>query len=167
MNSNRIILGFEPDITEGPCVTFDSLRTCVYGIDDAGRIVLGTGGTILPWGDPIYCGVEGNTWCYRICGQDVVQAGAYGTRDIAVTAIFKDEYNNPYYDQTIRFWLTPADAQATICEQDIVTNFLGYARVTLTYPIQSGGTLVRIWAEAPDGTKGSIDVVLPIVTAGE
>jgi hypothetical protein len=135
----------------------------VYGIDDAGRIVYGTGDFSPTYGWPIYCGVEGDTWCYRICGQDVVQAGAYGTRDIAVTAIFKDEYNNPIYDQTLSFWLTPADAQATICEQDIVPNLLGYARVTLTYPIQSGGELVRIWAKAPDGTKGSIDVVLPVV----
>jgi len=155
---NRIILGAEPDITEGPCVTFDSLRTCVYGIDDAGRIIIGSGG-----GNPIYCGSDGDTWCYRICGQDIVQAGAFGTRDIAVTAIFKDENNNPLYGQTLRFWLTPADANATICEQDIVPNSLGYARVTLTYPIQSSGDLVRIWAEAPDGTQGSIDVILPVI----
>jgi len=161
VNSNRIILGAEPDIISGPCVTFDSLRTCVYGLDDSGRIILGSGG-----GDPIYCGEAGDTWCYRICGQDIIKAGAFGTRDIAVTAIFKDENNIPLYGQTLRFWLTPADANATICEQNIVPNSLGYARVTLTYPIQNGGDLVRIWAEATDGTKGSIDVVLPVV-AGE
>ncbi len=161
VNSNRIILGTEPDIIEGPCVTFDSLSTCVYGLDASGRIIIGSGG-----GDPFYCGEIGDTWCYRICGQDIIQAGAFGTRDIAVTAIFKDENSIPLYGQTLRFWLTPADVNATICEQNIVPNSLGYARVTLTYPKDHGGDLVRIWAGATDGTKGSIDIVLPVV-AGE
>lgn len=37
----------------------------------------------------------------------------------------------------------------------------GRALVMLAHPPQNGGEIVRVWAEAPDGTRGSIDVILP------
>ncbi len=35
------------------------------------------------------------------------------------------------------------------------------ANVMMVYPPQYGGEIVRVWGEAPDGSRGSIDVILP------
>ena len=37
----------------------------------------------------------------------------------------------------------------------------GLANVMMVYPPQNAGEVVRVWAQAPDGTRGSIDVILP------
>ena len=63
--------------------------------------------------------------------------------------------------QTINFSVVPNNF-AAICPTTVTVDSLnGRALVMLAYPPQNAGEVVRVWAQAPDGTRGSIDVILP------
>lgn len=83
------------------------------------------------------------------------------TRDAGITAHFVDENGNGIDGEAITFSVVPNNL-AAICETDTSEgNFNGKATVMMAYPPQNIGQIVRVWAEAPDGTRGNIDVVLP------
>lgn len=83
------------------------------------------------------------------------------TRDAGITAHFVDENGNGIDGQAITFSVVPNNL-AAICETDTSdANFNGKATVMMAYPPQNIGQIVRVWAAAPDGTRGNIDVVLP------
>ena len=83
------------------------------------------------------------------------------TRDAGITAHLVDENGNGIGGQAISFSVVPNNL-AAICETDTTdANFNGKATVMMAYPPQNIGQIVRVWAEAPDGTRGNIDVVLP------
>ena len=63
-----------------------------------------------------------------------------------------------YPGQEINFSLSPNNL-AGICPTD-TTDVYSRASVMLLYPPQHEGEIVRVWGEAPDGTRGSIDVIL-------
>ncbi|MCJ7802958.1 MAG: Ig-like domain-containing protein [Candidatus Marinimicrobia bacterium] len=110
VNSNRLILGFEPDIT---------------------------GHGIIP------------------CNIDT----ALAVREVGVSALIVDNSGNFIDWVSIDFSVVPINF-ASICPNG-TTNSIGLANVMMVYPPQSGGEIVRVWGEAPDGTRGSIDVILP------
>jgi len=112
VNDNRLILGFEPDISR------DS--------------------------------------SYVACDIDV----EFAIRDVGISALFVDAIGNGIDWQLIYFSVVPNNF-ARICER-AYTRY-GIATVMLAYPPQNGGEIVRVWGKAPDGTRGSIDVVLPVV----
>ena len=108
-NSNRLIMGFEPDTT---------------------------GHGIIP------------------CNIDT----ALAVREVGISAL----YNRPLPrdGHTISFSVMPENL-AVICPTAITVGDQGLANVMMVYPPQRGGEIVRVWAAAPDGTRGSIDVILP------
>jgi len=109
INSNRLILGFEPDTTG-------------HGI--------------------ISCNID----------------TALATREVGISASYVNQNGNPLNGQLIDFYVVPINF-AYICPTD--TTESGVANVMMVYPPQNGGEIVRVWGEAPDGTRGSIDVILP------
>lgn len=113
-NNNRLILGFEPDITGHGIIPCDIVSTdSLLGFKEAG-----------------------------ISAQFVNSGGSL-----------------VYPEQEINFSLSPNNL-AGICPTD-TTDVYSRASVMLLYPPQNSGQVVRVWAEAPDGTRGSIDVILP------
>ena len=66
---------------------------------------------------------------------------------------------NPKGDgKEINFSVVPNNL-AFICPIDTTEG--GVANVMMIYPPQNAGEIVRVWGKAPDGTRGSIDVILP------
>ena len=114
VNSNRLILGFEPDTT---------------------------GHGIIP------------------CNIDT----ALAVKEVGISAQFVNSSGHGYEWQLINFSVVP-NYFASICPVGTI-NAIGLTNVMMVYPPQNGGEIVRVWAEAPDGTKGSIDVILPKDTA--
>jgi len=110
VNSNRLILGFEPDTTG-------------HGI--------------------IWCNID----------------TALAVREVGISAQFVNSSGDGYEWQAINFSVVPNNF-ASICPIGII-NAIGLANVMMVYPPQNAGEIVRVWAEAQDGTKGSIDVILP------
>lgn len=91
----------------------------------------------------------------------------YAVRDMFITALFVDVNSNPIDGQTINFSITP-NYFAAICAATVtIGDENGRATVMAAYPIQYEGEVIRVWAEAPDGTRGSIDVILPKVEEEE
>jgi len=117
INSNRLILGFEPDTT---------------------------GHGIIP------CNID----------------SALATREVGISALFVNSSGGGKGGQLINFSVVP-NYFAIICPTDTTstdttgTGIFGLANVMMVYPPQNGGEIVRVWAEAPEGTRGSIDVILP------
>ena len=117
INSNRLILGFEPDTT---------------------------GHGIIP------------------CNIDT----AIAVREVGISAQFVNSNGIGYGGQLINFSVVPNNF-ASICPTDTTSvdttggGISGLANVMMVYPPQSGGEIVRVWAEHLDGTRGSIDVILP------
>jgi hypothetical protein len=84
---------------------------------------------------------------------------ALAVREVGVSALFVDSEGNPKLDgNEIIFSVVPNNF-AYICPTDTTED--GVANVMMIYPPQNGGEIVRVWGEAPDGTRGSIDVILP------
>lgn len=89
------------------------------------------------------------------CDIDTVLA----TRDVGISALYNRPGDNDGY--TISFSVVPKNL-AVICPTAVTVGAEnGRAIVMMAYPPQNAGQIVRVWAEAPDGTKGSIDVILP------
>lgn len=109
IGQNRLILGFEPDIT-------------AHGI--------------IP------------------CDTDTTLA----LRDVGISAQFVDSGSGGIGFQRVDFSVVPNNF-ASICPFD-TTSSNGAAIVMMVYPPQNAGQIVRVWAQA-DGTRGSIDVILP------
>ncbi len=85
----------------------------------------------------------------------------FATRDAGISALYVNANSNPIGGQTIVFSIVP-NYFAAICPTTVTVDSLnGRALVMLAYPPQNAGQVVRVWAEAPDGTRGSIDVILP------
>ncbi len=98
------------------------------------------------------------------CDIDTVEIG---TRDMGITALFVNANSNPIGGELISFRIVPNN-MAAICEStSTIGDENGRSTVMVAYPIQNSGEIVRIWAEAPDETTGSIDVILPTVIAEE
>lgn len=91
----------------------------------------------------------------------------FAVRDVGVSVLYVDADSNPIGGETINFRIVP-NYFAAICPTEVTVGDLnGIAIVMLAYPPQHGGEIVRVWAEAPDGTRGSIDVILPKVEEEE
>lgn len=89
------------------------------------------------------------------CDIDTVLA----TRDVGISALYNRPGDNDGY--TISFSVVPKNL-AVICPTAVTVGAEnGRAIVMMAYPPQNAGQIVRVWAEAPDGTRGSIDVILP------
>ncbi len=89
------------------------------------------------------------------CDIDTVLA----TRDVGISALYNRPGDNDGY--TISFSVVPKNL-AVICPTAVTVGAEnGRAIVMMAYPPQNAGQVVRVWAEAPDGTRGSIDVILP------
>ncbi|MCK4829107.1 hypothetical protein KA005_75990, partial [bacterium] len=89
------------------------------------------------------------------CDIDTVLA----TRDVGISALYNRPGDNDGY--TISFSVVPNNL-AVICPTAVTVGAEnGRAIVMMAYPPQNAGQVVRVWAEAPDGTRGSIDVILP------
>jgi adhesin/invasin len=86
---------------------------------------------------------------------------ALAAKEVGVSAQLVDSAGNGLNWVSINFSVTPNNF-ASICPTDLTENN-GLANVMMVYPPQNGGEIVRVWAEAPDGTKGSIDVILPVI----
>ena len=85
----------------------------------------------------------------------------FATRDVGISALYVNANSNPIGGQTIVFSIVP-NYFAAICPTTVTVDTLnGRALVMLAYPPQNGGEIVRVWGEASDGTRGSIDVILP------
>lgn len=83
------------------------------------------------------------------------------TRDAGLTAHYVNESGNGIDGEAILFSVVPNNLSA-ICDTDTTDgNQNGKASVMMAYPPQNIGQIVRVWAEAPDGTRGSVDVILP------
>lgn len=80
-------------------------------------------------------------------------------RDVGISAQFVDSGSSGIGFQRVDFSVVPNNF-ASICPFD-TTSVNGAAIVMMVYPPQNAGQIVRVWAEAPDGTRGSIDVILP------
>ncbi len=90
------------------------------------------------------------------CDEDTSLAG----RDMGITAYYVDSDGNPYDGVTIDFSVVPNNL-AAICASAVTLGAEnGRATVMLAYPPQNEGELVRVWGVAPDGTRGSIDIIL-------
>ena len=93
-------------------------------------------------------------------------------REAGISALFVNSTGNGYGGELINFSIVPNNF-ALICPTDATksdttgTGIIGLANVMMVYPLQNIGEIVRVWAEAPDGTRGSIDVVLPNDQAGD
>jgi hypothetical protein len=81
-----------------------------------------------------------------------------GLRDVGISAQFVGASGSGIDGQEINFSVVPNNF-ASICPTD--TTESGLANVMMVYPPQNAGQIVRVWAEAPDATRGSIDVILP------
>lgn len=114
INSNRLILGFEPDAT-----TKDTI--------------------------PIPCDIPDE----------------FAVRDVGISALYVNALGNPIGGQIINFSVVPNNFAAICALDTTVSDHNGRALVMLAHPPQNGGEIVRVWATAPDGTRGSIDVILP------
>lgn len=91
----------------------------------------------------------------------------FAVRDVGVSVLYVNADSNPIGGETINFRIVP-NYFAAICPTEVTVGDLnGIAIVMLAYPPQHGGEIVRVWAEAPDGTRGSIDVILPKVEEEE
>ncbi|MCJ7802290.1 MAG: hypothetical protein MUP82_08050, partial [Candidatus Marinimicrobia bacterium] len=110
-NSNRLILGFEPDISRD-----SSFVACDIEVD-------------------------------------------FAVRDVGISALLVDSLGNGIDWQLIDFSVVPTNF-ARICDRAYTSN--GIATVMLAYPPQRAGEIVRVWGKAPDGTRGSIDIILPL-----
>ena len=84
---------------------------------------------------------------------------ALAVREVGISAQLVNTEGDGYEWQPINFSVVPNNF-ASICPIGII-NAIGLANVMMVYPPQNGGEIVRVWAEAQDGTKGSIDVILP------
>ena len=84
---------------------------------------------------------------------------ALAAREVGISAQFVNSSGHGYAWQLINFSVSP-NYFASICPVGTI-NAIGLTNVMMVYPPQNGGEIVRVWAEAPDGTKGSIDVILP------
>ena len=84
---------------------------------------------------------------------------ALAVREVGVSAQFVNSAGNGVNWVQINFSVVPTNF-ASICPTDVTENN-GLANVMMVYPPQNGGEIVRVWGEAPDGTRGSIDVILP------
>ncbi len=82
-----------------------------------------------------------------------------GFRDVGISAQLVDSDGNGLDSLRVDFRVVPNNF-ASICPTDS-TSATGWANVMMVYPPQNAGRIVRVWAETPDGTRGSIDVVLP------
>lgn len=80
-------------------------------------------------------------------------------RDVGISAQFVDSGSSGIGFQRVDFSVVPNNF-ASICPFD-TTSVNGAAIVMMVYPPQNAGQIVRVWAKAPDGTRGSIDVILP------
>lgn len=85
----------------------------------------------------------------------------FATRDAGISAFYVNANSNPIGGQTINFSVVPNNF-AAICPTTVTVDSLnGRALVMMAYPPNYAGEIVRVWAQAPDGTRGSIDVILP------
>ncbi len=86
---------------------------------------------------------------------------ALATREVGISALFVSPNGHGYDGETISFWVTP-NYFAAICATGVTVGAeAGLTTVMMVYPPQNAGEIVRVWASATDGTRGSIDVVLP------
>ncbi|MFC1565464.1 Ig-like domain-containing protein [Candidatus Neomarinimicrobiota bacterium] len=85
----------------------------------------------------------------------------FAVRDFGISAFFVDEYSRGMDWKLIYFSAVPNNF-ARICDR-AYTKDNGIATVMLAYQPQYGGEIVRVWATYEDGTKGSIDIILPVV----
>jgi hypothetical protein len=91
---------------------------------------------------------------------------APAVREVGISAQFVNSDGHGKGGKLIKFSVVPNNF-ATICPTDTtstdttVTALKGLANVMMVYPPQNGGEIVRVWAKAQDGTRGSIDVILP------
>jgi len=84
---------------------------------------------------------------------------ALAVREVGVSAQLVNSAGNGVNWVPITFSVVPNNF-ASICPTDLTENN-GLANVMMVYPPQRGGEIVRVWGQAPDGTRGSIDVILP------
>jgi len=84
---------------------------------------------------------------------------ALAVREVGVSAQLVNPNGNGLNWVPITFSVVPNNF-ASICPTDLTENN-GLANVMMVYPPQRGGEIVRVWGRAPDGTRGSIDVILP------
>jgi len=102
-------------------------------------------------------GAEADTTGHGIipCNTDT----SLGFRDMGISADFVNSNGALVFPgQEINFSVVPNNL-AGICPTD-TTDVNSTANVMLLYPPQNEGEIVRIWSEAPDGTRGSIDIIL-------
>ena len=85
----------------------------------------------------------------------------FAIRDFGISALFVDENARGLNWEHIYFSVVPNNF-ARICDRAYTKND-GIATVMLAYPPQNGGEIIRVWGRAPDGTMGSIDIILPVV----
>jgi hypothetical protein len=83
------------------------------------------------------------------------------TRDVGINAHLVDENGNGVDGQAITFSVVPNNLAAICPTATTVGAENGRATVMMAYPPQNAGQIVRVWGEAPDGTRGNIDVILP------
>ena len=85
----------------------------------------------------------------------------FAVRDFGISALFVDENARGLNWELIYFSVVPNNL-ARICDRAYTKNN-GIATVMLAYPPQNGGEIIRVWAAYDDGTRGSIDIILPVV----
>ncbi len=83
-----------------------------------------------------------------------------GTRDMGITAHFVNASGNGIDGQAITFSVVPNNLAAICSTATTIGAENGRATVMMAYPPQNAGQIVRVWGEAPDGTRGNIDVIL-------
>lgn len=83
------------------------------------------------------------------------------TRDVGINAHYVDENGNGIDGETISFSVVPTNLAAICPTATTMGAENGRATVMMAYPPQNAGQIVRVWGEAPDGTRGNIDVILP------
>lgn len=91
----------------------------------------------------------------------------FAIRDAGISALYVDALGNPIGGQIINFSVVPNNFAAICASDTTVGDLNGLVRVMLAHPPKNISEVVRVWAAAPDGTRGSIDVILPKVEEEE
>jgi hypothetical protein len=102
-------------------------------------------------------GFEPDTTDLGIVPCDLYNSIAIKEGGISALFVSGNGYGIP--GEEIHFSIVPNNF-AAICSITY-TSTNGVAMVMFAYPPQSSGQIIRVWGEAFDGTKGSIDIILP------
>lgn len=105
-------------------------------------------------------GAEADTTGHGIIPCDLIDSLlVLGANEMGISAGFVNSGGKLVYPgQEINFSVSPNNL-AGICPTD-TTDVNSMANVMLLYPPQNEGEIVRVWSTAPDGTQGSIDIIL-------